>query len=489
MAKEAVKLTAGVTEKVADFAVKACFEDLPEQVVHESKRLFLDSMGCALAGWSVDKGRLAAGLAEKLGGDAQSTIFGGKKVSIPNAAFANGELINALDFDSTCTEGHIVPYVMPASLALAESAKASGRDLILAFAVAQEVATRVGRSLSPMLELVTAENGTISYHPSPVYGYSSCTIGGAVGAAKIMGLDLEKMLYAIGLAGRITPVPSQMKWWETIPAPMDKYCSAGWVSQAEVTSVLLAHAGYTGDTTVLDGESGFWKFFGSKKWEPKNILEELGEIWYFPSATNYKIFPCCGIVHIGLELFTSIIDENRFKPDEIDEVKVFMPEWFSSQPIFKNREIKTHLEAQFSCPYVYSVVAYGLKPDARWQDPATFRRKDILSFMSKVSLHPSKSWVETMPVTGDNREFAVGRGYPTIVEVKSKGHLFRKEGMVARGRGFPESVRLTDAELVDKFRSNASRILTEGRIEELAKAILELEQIGDVSQLMMLTAM
>src|SRR5512147_2690489 len=90
-----------ITEDLLRFIVGTTYDSLPDQAIHEAKRSLLDAMGCALAGIATDKGRIAASVSGRLGGTAESTIIGlGGKVSCSNAAMANGELINALDYDA-----------------------------------------------------------------------------------------------------------------------------------------------------------------------------------------------------------------------------------------------------------------------------------------------------------------------------------------------------------------------------------------------------
>ena len=89
----------GVTEKVVDFAIATRFEDLPQPVVYSTKQIIFDSIGCALGGHVTDRGRIAIEMAEFLGGKPQASIIGHTKSSYALTALANGDLMNALDYD------------------------------------------------------------------------------------------------------------------------------------------------------------------------------------------------------------------------------------------------------------------------------------------------------------------------------------------------------------------------------------------------------
>ena len=117
-----------VADTLAAFVAGTTFDDLPADVVHESKRILVDSLGCAVAGIDDMKGRIAVEFAGMLGGvDETATIFGSaRRSSVFGAAFANGELINALDFDAVLPPGHVSPYVLPGALAVAEADGVSG---------------------------------------------------------------------------------------------------------------------------------------------------------------------------------------------------------------------------------------------------------------------------------------------------------------------------------------------------------------------------
>ncbi len=194
------------TETLVRFAADTSFDDLPPKVVHETKRIFLDIMGCALGGRELDKGKIAVGFARNVGGTPEATILGTPfRVSCTNAAFADGELMHSLDYCPVLPPAHVSPYVTAAPLVLAELKQSSGKDLIAAVAMAHEVASRIGISVGSM----RAKAGGF---PARSYGLSCNTFGAATGAAMILGLDRARLADAFGIAGYLAPLPTHTKF-------------------------------------------------------------------------------------------------------------------------------------------------------------------------------------------------------------------------------------------------------------------------------------
>jgi len=337
---------------------------------------------------------------------------------------------------------------------MAESLGASGKDLILSTALGHELAARMGRTLSP-----------------PATGHGWTIFGAVSGAAKILKLDPAKVSHALGIAGYLCPVPTASKFFDTVPAAMAKYGSAGWVANAGVTSALLAQQGYSGDNTVFDGNFGFWRFYAPGERQPEAVTDELGKTWLLPRIT-YKRYPCHIMTHAPLDSFISIIEKNNLVPKEIDSVAV-LGHPMSSRPLLASSKILTHVDAQCSMAYVIATAAYRIKL-RDYQDFDTMRNPKILEFMHKVSTrtHPD---FEDLTLKG--------AGIPSVVEVVARGNTFREERIPPAGSPYVR-VEVTDEELEEKFRQNASRILTRDKAEAAIKCLLGLETLADVSELM-----
>lgn len=215
-----------LVETFAAFAADTRFEALPSVVVQECKRLLLDSLGCALGGLSHPKGTIGVEYARLQGPGTpgmQASILGtGERVSAIAAGFANGELINALDFDALLPPGHVSPYVIPGALAAAELVRASGKDLLCAMAIAHELSNRMGKGLDYLRDI---KDGKIS--PPPVHGYSSTVFGATAAIGKVKGYAQAKLADAIGIAASMSPINAQWSWSQHIPIATVKYAVAG----------------------------------------------------------------------------------------------------------------------------------------------------------------------------------------------------------------------------------------------------------------------
>lgn len=280
-----------LTKKLAEFAAKTDCDDLPEEVIRETKRLLLDSIGCGIAGHRTERGRICAQLAKTLAGQPESSILGTTvKVSSTNAAFANGELINALDYDACCS-AHIPPFILPAPLALAEASSAAGQELIASIALGMEIGRRIGLATRPRHWPTESgpEKGNVVF--APVSGQGAAVFGAAVGAGKILHLDFEKMASAIGVAGYAGPPNTFRKWTDTAPVSMTKYGPPGFAADVGVRAALLADMGYRGDTDIFEGEFNYWRFAGYQEWDRKKVTENLGHKWQCLEV-KYKKFPC-----------------------------------------------------------------------------------------------------------------------------------------------------------------------------------------------------
>jgi len=466
----------GATEALVEFGIKTQFDDIPEKVVHETKRILLDIIGCAIGAISMDKGKISIELARGFGGAPEATILGtGIKVSSANAAFANGELMHSLDYCPVLSPAHVAPFVTAAPLALAEVKKASGKSLITALALAHEIPSRIGISLGSM----RAKEGG---YPVRSYGFGCNTFGATVGAAKVLDLGPEQFRNAFGTAGYFAPLPAHTKWVYTPRNGMAKYGPSGWTAQAGVVVALLAEKGYEGDRTILDGEYGFWAMNGSQSCDWQKMTEKLGQDWVILNTT-YKYWPCCGLFGSPLDAFTKVIRDNSIKPDEIEKVLI-KGEGYAALPRFQTTDIKSHVDAQMSLPYNTAMAAYGINVGPEWQLRSNIENPQIQSFMNKVSYQPNPKCEEArhQDLVVEGRPYISRR--PAYAEVFARGTSFKHEVEYANWLSMGvEEYRASDEGLADKFKANVAKVLKDDQAEAAIDTIFHLEKLDDINKL------
>lgn len=467
-----------IAESLAEFTVQLRFEQLPPHVIEESKRLLIDAIGCALGGLSHSKGTIGVECARLMGGGApgsQASILGtGERVSTVAAAFANGELINALDFDAILPPGHVSPYVIPGALAVGEAGRVSGKEMLCAVALSHEMSNRIGKSMDYLRDI---KDGKVS--PPPVFGYASTVFGATAAIGRLKGHSRETVAHALGIAGSISPVNSHWCWSQHAPGTTVKYTAAGPLAQTAMTAAHLAEFGHRGDLQILDdGEFGYRRFIGSSRWMPERILPGLGAEWFFPAEQSYKPYPHCRILHALLDCLIGIVETHDIRPTEIEGINAWV-EAFVMQPIWLQREIRHVTDAQFSVAHGLSVGAHRIPPGKRWQSPEVVFDPSVLALMDRITFEVHPEYEKLVTSNAASR--------PARIEVRARGQSFVGEARYPKGSPSPdpESTMTTD-ELVSKFTRNAEGVMTNERIDQAITQLLGLDQVEDFSSVMRL---
>lgn len=424
------------------------------------------------------KGRAGIEYGRRIGGsNGTATIIGSADRANPNgAAFANGELINTLDYDAVLPPGHVTPYVLPGALAAGEELGVSGRTLIVASAVAHEMSFRIGKAMDYLRD---TSGGKVT--PPEVYGYSSTVFGATAAIARTRGLGRAAMADALGIAGCISPVNSQVAWFQHAPSSTIKYLLAGALTQAAFTASFMAELGHRGDPQVLDDRQfGFPRFIGTKRWEPDSITLGLGTEWRFPAEQSYKPYPHCRIMHALFGSLEDIIDQHGLKLEEIDGIKAYI-EGFAEQPVWTNRTIGHVHDAQFSMAHGIAVAAHRVPPGKAWLDPEFVTSPSVMNLMAKVTTEVHPDYVKLLTSHGASR--------PARIELTARGQTFVAERRYPKGSPSPEpGTAMTNEELIAKFRHNAEGVIAPAAAERFVEMVMGLEQVADIGTAMRLLA-
>jgi 2-methylcitrate dehydratase PrpD len=287
----------------------------------------------------------------------------------------------------------------------------------------------------------------------------------AAAAGRILGLTDDQMHHALGIAGYSATVPTMRKFGSSSRPPMTKYDHLGQMAQAGVHAALLARRGFTGDLEVLEGDVGFWRFAGAQGCDWDFLTRDLGSHWTIPEV-SYKWFPANhSVANPTIALLQRTMREHGLRPEEIEHVEVRRGRAQERPP----REIRNQMDAWTVPAYTIAAGVYDVWPRCSWQEPAVYRRPDLLAFMKKIELRPLRDGDVTS--TGNYWEHWA----PIRVAIRARGQLFEgaQDHMPA----------MDDERLVAKFRDNVSGFLDPDLAKRLEERCWDLESLPSARSL------
>jgi len=465
------------TQHLVQFTRKTDFNRLDSDTIHATKRVILDTLGCALGGHATEASRMLLNTNRILNQGNQASIVGDKNpTSVMGAAFINSELANLLDADETLLMlGHHANGIIAAALAVGEYVGVSGTELITAVAVGYDVAARIGMSLD-----IRQEPGAGTEF-GPLSGMAWMIFGCASAAGQLLKLTEDQLMNAYGLAAMCAPIPYLGRWERTLPAnrPMTKYEFYGPLTANGVLSTFLAREGFNGDKHALDGDVGFWKLYGARAWRPELLLRNLGEKWWI-NDTSFKAVPGCRHISAAVDLLALIIQENALEVEEIDGITVSANSVLAERGF--DRFPENEVDMLFSVPYLLSVAAvenFHSSPD--WIRANRLDDPELRKLASKVRLERNPRTSASIKTQLDREGFY--KEVPTDVTVSARGTTLTASTQFAKGDPWSTASRMTDEELAHKFRSMARGRLQPRKIELAIDKIMTLDNIQDVREL------
>lgn len=450
----------GATRTLASFAARTSFRDLPPEVVDAAKVAILNILAAAVGGAQTRIGRLHVELARESGGGVRAaTLIGhGAKVSVPFAAYANGGLAFALDYEDVCQYViHPGPITVPAALAVGEQRGATGRDVLAAVVVGYEVATRIGWAMQP-----TPERG------ARVWGQQYTPFAACAAAGNLLGLDAVAMDAAFGVTGTYAPVPSAYKYFglveETRPMREAKL-GWGWMSMAGVMGALSANAGFRGGHGILDGDEGFWIMAGSDRCDHARMTEGLGERWLIVD-TDYKLHPSIAWNHPPFVALTRLIEEHDVRPGQVERARV----WNVGVSRIADHAPRSAVDAQFSLPYAVATTLLREPLTPALYDEATIGSRRVRSMLARVECIPD----EQMDLDWFN-----GNTMRTRVELQLKdGRTLEAEA------AFPgDKPPYGREQVIAKLEAMADGLLPAARVARIVETVDRIERLANVGEL------
>jgi len=450
----------GITQILAKFASNVNYEDLPPDVVDRAKYFCLDFAGVTLNGSTTDSAKAVVRALDDVGRSGPSTIVGTNKRALPEyAAMANGTAFHSIEMDDVNNEASLHPGVVafPTALAMADIAPVSGKDFISAVVAGYDVIIRLGRALKPK------EHYGRGFHPTGTCG----AFGGAAVAARLLGLQGDDYTHALGIAG--SQAAGSMEY--LAQGAWTKRLHPGWSAHSGIWAALLARAGYSGPTTILEGRDGFLNAYSGDP-DPSLVLKDLGEE-YQVTRTSVKPHACCRYNQGPIDCLLEIGKSNDFQAMDIEEVKIGVLSQgmrLVAEPVEAKRNPESVVDMQFSMPFAAAVaLSYG-SASLKEYAIGVPDRPEVRHIMDRVQC-----------VTDPKLDAQTPKLFPAWAEVRtSNGRTMRSE--LTYPKGDPENPVTWD-EMRTKFNLLSAPVISSQRQKEIISAIDSLEQMDDVRQL------
>ncbi len=439
--------TAPVTRILAEYVAAATPDQLPRPVRKEAARTFLNWLGCAIGGCRHEAVEAALAALSPFSGPGTASILGrGERVDPLHASLINGISSHVFDFDDT----HLRTVIHPAGplasalLAYAQHVPVSGPDFINALVLGAEVSCRIGNAVFP-------EHYDVGWHITGSTG----SLGAAAAIGKLLGLDAQRMGWALGIAAS-QPVGLREQF-----GSMTKSFHPGRAAQNGFTAALMAAKGYTASEQALEAKRG-WLNVLSTRHDSHEITEALGQS-YEILANSYKPFACGIVLHPSIDACIQLHDQGGFAIADIAEVALRV------HPLVLELTGKTKprdgLEGKFS---VYHAAAVALMEgdggehqfsDRAATDPQIIALRQKVSATIDPEMAPDAAHLTV--TLADGRTLT--RDVPHAI------------GSLARP--------MTNADLERKFTGLASEHLKPERIRQLLSLCWSIETLDDVSKI------
>lgn len=466
-----------LAERLAEYTHQLSYRDLPQAVVHETKRRVLDSLGCAFGAWRAEPCRIARRVAESVKVPGGSTLWGTSRKTTPDlAAFANGAMVRYLDFNDTylSKEPAHPSDNLSAVLAVGEVVGASGKQVIEALVLAYELHCR----LCDAAALRPRGWDHVTYGPFTT----------AAAASKLFKLSPARTAQAINLAGvanialRQTRVGDLSVW---------KACAFSNAARNGVFAAMLARQGMTGPAPIFEGEKGFMKLVSGPFELPALGGErgQSGEREQAPaSGVNQSPFKILDtyIKHYPVEYHAQTaveaslaLREELLKAEgprgwaDIAEVEIGSYD-VAIEIIGRDPEKwrpRTRETADHSFPYCVAVALLDGTVTLASFDRKRLADPDVHRLMDKIRVVPQLEFVGRYP-----------ESMPTRVSVKTaSGKKYVKQ--VDDPLGHPRNP-MSDRQVEDKFLALAAKPLGRVRARQVLELVWQLDRVKDIGVLM-----
>ncbi len=368
-----------LTKIFSNFVSKATLQNFNDEMIFFSKMSMIDWCGVAYAAKEEPVSKIVTKLIEEEQTKGHSKLISnGQQVSSKSAAFVNGTIGHALDYDDThfLFTGHPTASAFPTALALGEELGSSIDEIMLAYMCGVEISTRLGHIL-----------GYSHYNKGFHQTATSGAFGATLVASKLLKLNAQQIENALGIVStRASGLKSQF-------GTMGKPFHAGIAASNGIEAAKLSKLGFVSCENGIECNQGFLKTHAWDETIPEAAINGLGTDFLFPEI-KYKFHACCHGLHAFLEALDELKTKNNFNPDSIEKISIqTQPSWLQ---VCNIDSPKTGLEAKFSYRLTAAMSLHGLDTGRldSYNEKICFDEK-IVKTRDKVEVIPNDQMTNT----------------------------------------------------------------------------------------------
>lgn len=296
------------TESIAQFIADCSYDNLPSSVTKAAKIAIMDGLAVTVAGSVQSLSTIIGDYTKELGGAPKASVIGwGFKTNAPAAAFANGVFGHCLDFEiQGFPPTHGTSSCLPTALALGESLRVSGKDIIAAYVMGWEMQSR--------MRAASAHATNPAYHPPGLVG----PLGGAAAGAKVLKLDAAQTNMALGIAA------SRTGGLTANTGTMAKSTHPGNAARMGAEAAMLAQAGYTATENIFETRHGYADalFQGDVRWDV--LTDGLGSKYRLDDpGFHIKRFPAQIHMQNPTEAVLDLRQKHGLNPEQVQSLNLY----------------------------------------------------------------------------------------------------------------------------------------------------------------------
>lgn len=440
------------TERLARFVSELTYDKIPPEAIRGAKQAILDCVGVTIAGCDDEGSKIITQFIKGEEGKPEAGIVGtGFKCPASQAAWANGTLAHALDYDdySATFGGHPSVALLPAVLAVGDQLHLSGKDILVGYIAGFEL----GSALAPYCVM---QSYLLGWHSTSTIG----TIGAVGCAANMLKLNLDQCKMALGIGGSLA---NGLK--ENFGS-MTKPLHAGNAARNGVVAAALSQRGFTANESILEAQQGFIKVItGGAQVDITAMGQNIGDTYAVIDGLSFKPYPSCAGTHTTIDGTMALIEEYGMKIGDVEEVELRTPEGVETATIHNRPQ--TGLEGKFSNQYVVAAALIDGNVGLHSFTDEKVQRPEVQEFLPKVNYsHPP--------------EFGFGFRSETVMKMKDGRQLSK---VIDFPKGFAQNP-LTEEDMQNKYKDCASLMLPRDQVECSLDMILNLESLDNISTLM-----